>query len=197
MPGQRYEFQEDDPNVQEPFEAKDVYYVTRKSAYEQGLEENDWVYEDVEVDFDDEEYDVEWEYWDNDQDNQLKPEYVKIDEGHEIINEDDKLLITTTGTSTYIPHMIGIKRMSKVRFKKDMAVTTLAQIEKERKAKEREARRRRRYHVEEIQENAPSMYRGQILKSPLKSFITLLFQMISQTGLTTKLSVTNLITWTI
>ena len=158
MPDQRYEFQEDDPNVQEPFEAKDIYYETRKSAYEQGLEENDWVYEDVEVDFDDEEYDVEWEYWDNDQDNQLKPEYVKIDEGHEIINEDDKLLITTTGTSTYVPHMIAIKRMSKVRFKKDMAVTTLAQIEKERKAKEREARRRRRYHVEEIQEHAPSMY---------------------------------------
>ena len=107
---------------------------------------------------------MEWEYWDNDQDNQLKPEYVKIDEGHEIINEDDKLLITTTGTSTYVPHMIGIKRMSKVRFKKDMAVTTLVQIEKERKAKEmeaqrreREARRRRRYQVEEIQENLPSM----------------------------------------
>ena len=33
--------------------------IMRKSAYEQGLEENDWVYEDVEVDFDDDEYDVE------------------------------------------------------------------------------------------------------------------------------------------
>ena len=61
---------------------------------------------------------------------------MKIDEGHEVINEDDKLLIMATGTQVSIPHMIAIKRMSKVRFRKDMDFSKgLAQIEKNRKSR--------------------------------------------------------------
>ena len=60
-----------------------------------------------------------------------------------MINEDEKLLICATGTMACIPHMIGIKRMSKVRFKKDMAKTSIAKIKFEREAKEREARRKK------------------------------------------------------
>ena len=73
-----------------------------------------------------------------------KPEYVKIDDGHEVINEDEKLLICATGTVACIPHMIGIKRMSKVRFKKDMAKTSIAKIKADREAKEREEAERKK-----------------------------------------------------
>ena len=68
---------------------------------------------------------------------------MKVD-GQDVINEDDKLLITATGTLTCIPHMIGIKRMSKVKFKKDVVVTSLAQIKFEHEAKEREKKRKQR-----------------------------------------------------
>ena len=52
-PGQRLEFGpeiEENPN----FEPKDVYHKTRKIAYELGLEENDWVYDEEFLDQEDE-----------------------------------------------------------------------------------------------------------------------------------------------
>ena len=61
---------------------------------------------------------------------------MKIDEGHEVINEDDKILIMASGTQACIPHMIAIKRMSKVRFRKDMDFS-LGQKEMERKMNDR------------------------------------------------------------
>ena len=73
--------------------------------------------------------------------DQVKPpEFLKIDEGHEVINEDDKILIMASGTQACIPHMIAIKRMSKVRFRKDMDFS-LGQKEMERKMKDRRDRR--------------------------------------------------------
>ena len=73
--------------------------------------------------------------------DQVKPpEFLKIDEGHEVINEDDKILIMASGTQACIPHMIAIKRMSKVRFRKDMDFS-LGQKEMERKMNDRRARR--------------------------------------------------------
>ena len=69
--------------------------------------------------------------------DQVKPpEFLKIDEGHEVINEDDKILIMASGTQACIPHMIAIKRMSKVRFRKDMDFS-LGQKEMERKMNDR------------------------------------------------------------
>ena len=56
-------------------------------------------------------------------------------------------MICATGTVACIPHMIGIKRMSKVRFKKDMAKTSIAKIKADREAKEREeAERKKNLH---------------------------------------------------
>ena len=65
-----------------------------------------------------------------------------MNEGHEVINEDDKLLLMATGSKVCIPHMIGIKRMSKVRFRKNMDFSkSLAEREFERKMKLRRAKR--------------------------------------------------------
>ena len=64
-----------------------------------------------------------WEYIDEDKiaaEEALKPEYVKPDTGPEVINETDKWLIFTTGNRTKIPHQVGIKRLSNVRFKQHM-----------------------------------------------------------------------------
>ena len=67
-----------------------------------------------------------------------------MNEGHEVINEDDKLLIMATGIKVCIPHMIGIKRMSQVRFGKNFDFSkSLAQREFERKQARRRAQRQR------------------------------------------------------
>ena len=66
IPDQIFEFQ-DESTVKEPFLSHDTYFKSRKLAYEQGLEENDWIYEDDDY-FDEEDEDeenIEWEYWDN------------------------------------------------------------------------------------------------------------------------------------
>ena len=119
------------------FHFEPVYHLSRRVAYENGLDLNDWIYED---DFDDTDDEEEWEYWDEVRDQVQGPDLVKIDEGHEVINEDDKLLIVATGTTVNIPHMVGIKRMNKVRFKKHMDQTPLFQRMSERRARRREAR---------------------------------------------------------
>ena len=69
---QKFEFDEDNDD-KVPFESHENYFKSRKVAYEKGLEENDWVYEDEDFGEDDEEDDeTEWEYWDNKQDQELK-----------------------------------------------------------------------------------------------------------------------------
>jgi len=86
--------------------------------------------------------------------DQVKPpEFLKIDEGHEVINEDDKILIMASGTQACIPHMIAIKRMSKVRFRKDMDFS-LGQKEMERKMNDRRARRVSRLLGRPVDSNA-------------------------------------------
>lgn len=55
-----------------------------------------------------------------------------------------------TGTVASIPHMIGIKRMSKVRFRKDMDFSkSLAELDTERKSKLRRAQREAMMHDED------------------------------------------------
>ena len=48
-----------------------------------------------------------WEYWDENQ-QQSEPEFLKIDEGWEVINETEKFLIFVAGTKTWIPHQVPI-----------------------------------------------------------------------------------------
>jgi hypothetical protein len=56
------------------FETKSMFFKTRKIAFDLGLEENEWIYEDDFEDFDDEDGEeedgdpskqTEWEYWDD------------------------------------------------------------------------------------------------------------------------------------
>ena len=78
MPDQKFDIQnpsdvdlnEDDHLQSDPnFSFKPTYHPTRKIAYEFGLEDNEWVYEDdflnTGEDFDEDYEDIEWEYWDN------------------------------------------------------------------------------------------------------------------------------------
>ena len=78
MPDQKFDIQnpsdvdlnEDDNLQSDPnFSFKPTYHPTRKIAYEFGLEDNEWVYEDdflnTGEDFDEDYEDIEWEYWDN------------------------------------------------------------------------------------------------------------------------------------
>ena len=77
MPDQKFDIQNPNEDIGDPvqhdpnFSFKPTYHPTRKIAYQLGLEDNEWVYEDdflnsAEEDFD-EDYneDIEWEYWDN------------------------------------------------------------------------------------------------------------------------------------
>ena len=72
---QKFEFDEDNED-KVPFEFHYNYFKSRRVAYEKGMEENDWIYDDD--DFgeygDEEDDDTEWEYWDNSQ--ELKNRYV-------------------------------------------------------------------------------------------------------------------------
>ena len=83
IPNGQFEISEDILDNDEPFTMDKCYYETRKLAFDMGYEENDWVFDDFSdeqfSDFEDE--DVEWEYYeDNDEDLQ-NPDFLKIDEG--------------------------------------------------------------------------------------------------------------------
>ena len=142
IPNGKFEFSEDILDTEKPFTFDPIYHQTRKLAFDLGYEENDWVFDDFsDEDFEDDE-EVEWEYYEDN--NDFKPDLLKIDEGHEVINEDDKLLIMATGIKVCIPHMIGIKRMSQIRFRKNMDFSkSLAQRDLERRMDQRRARRQR------------------------------------------------------
>ena len=45
-----------------------------------------------------------------------RPDFLKVDEGHEVINESEKILVFATGDIAHVPHQIGIKRMPEVRY---------------------------------------------------------------------------------
>lgn len=153
MPDEKFEFDTPDDCSSAPFTFDPIYHKTRKIAFDAGLEDNEWIYDDDNLDFYEED-EVEWEYWDNAQEQANKPDLLKIDEGHEVINEDDKLLIMASGTQSCIPHMIAIKRMSRIRFRKDMDFSkSLAQRETERRSKRRMAERRSRLDQQQPVEN--------------------------------------------
>ena len=47
-----------------------------------------------------------------------------------MINEDDKLLVFTTGQRTMAPHQIGVKLMSKIKFKRKLNIPQVTQQQK-------------------------------------------------------------------
>ena len=86
------------------------YHSSCEQAHEAG-EDDFWVYDD---DSDSQEEEG-WVYYDEvkeAQEEAARPEFVKVDEGLEVINEKEKLLIFTTGNEWNIPHQVGIKRQA-------------------------------------------------------------------------------------
>ena len=93
------------------------YYDSRFATHERGGGDfNDWVYEDDSCDEEGgENGEEEWEYWDDNMELS-RPDFLKVDEGHEVINESEKILVFATGDIAHVPHQIGIKRMPEVRY---------------------------------------------------------------------------------
>eukprot|EP00095_Tigriopus_kingsejongensis_P011181 maker-scaffold456_size166325-snap-gene-0.27 protein:Tk11181 transcript:maker-scaffold456_size166325-snap-gene-0.27-mRNA-1 annotation:"gaba-gated ion channel grd isoform x2" len=114
------------------------YRETRFSAHD--LDQEDlWVYEDDDSDVDEE----DWEYFDEAKtrlEESQRPEYLKIDKGHEIINEREKMLIFTTGSMVQVPHQVGVKKMTCVRFREhmDLSEGLKERMEKGRRQTERQ-----------------------------------------------------------
>ncbi len=55
----------------------------------------------------------DWEYYDSKQEAEeeaRKPNFLKVDDGFEVINEREKLLVFATGTMARVAHKVAIKR---------------------------------------------------------------------------------------
>ena len=122
---------DDDPYVDEedydqelcPIEYSEQYFEDRESDFVKGNDDDDWLWEDEDLCENDEDY--QWEYFQSDlSDGAEDKEEIVVDEtvGAEVLNEDDKLLIFTTGTRTHVPHQIGVKLMSKIKFKRKLNI---------------------------------------------------------------------------
>lgn len=130
MRGHTFEIHsESDISTPGMFEYSPKYRDKRQIAFDL---DDTWVYEGNDENSDDEDED-DWEYFDEKEAElaeMSRPEYLKIDRGHEVINEKEKLLIFTTGSLVQVPHQVGIKKMSCVRFREHM---DLSQSSKDRK----------------------------------------------------------------
>ena len=135
---------DDDDYDQElcPIEFTDQYYKDREESFENNRDDNDWLWEDEELCDADEEY--QWEYFQNDDDTEMMDkEEIVVDEdvGAEVLNEDDKLFIFTTGVRTFAPHQIGVKLMSKIKFKRKLNIPKdIAAFIKEHEEEKKRAR---------------------------------------------------------
>ena len=104
-----------------PIEFSDQYFLDREDDFENGRDEEDWLWEDENLCEDEDEF--QWEYFKSDGPEEEKEEIVVDEEvGAEVLNEKDKLLIFTTGMRCYAPHQIGVKLMSKIKFKKKLHI---------------------------------------------------------------------------
>ncbi|TRY73755.1 hypothetical protein TCAL_06027 [Tigriopus californicus] len=121
MRGHTFEiFSDTDISTPGMFEYSSKYREKRLLAHDQ---DDSWVYEGNDENSDEGDDSDDWEYFDEkeaDLAEANKPEYLKIDRGHEVINEKEKLLIFTTGSLVQVPHQVGIKKMSCVRFREHM-----------------------------------------------------------------------------
>jgi len=97
------------------------YHDDRADDFINGRDDEDWLWEDEELCEDD--YEFQWEYFKSDTIEEPKEDIV-VDEaaGEEVLNEDEKLMIFSTGARTSLPHQIGIKLMSKIKFKKKLNI---------------------------------------------------------------------------
>ena len=67
---------------------------------------------------------------------------IKVDQGPEIIDDGDKFFIFTTGSTSKHPDQIGIKRLTRVRFRKHMDLSkSLSQRFQEKQMADRRRRR--------------------------------------------------------
>ena len=130
LPGQEYRVPDleqegaDDEGVS-AIAYEDQYHVDREEDFENGRDDEDWLWEDEELCEEDCEF--QWEYFTaKDVEDSSTKEEVVVDEAsdgkEEVLNENDKLMIFTTGTKTYQAHQIGIKLMSKVKFRKKLNI---------------------------------------------------------------------------
>ena len=104
-----------------PIEFSQQYFVNREDDFENGRDEEDWLWEDENLCEDEDEF--QWEYFKSDGSEEDKEEIVVDEEvGDEVLNEKDKLLIFTTGVKCSAPHQIGVKLMSKIKFKKKLHI---------------------------------------------------------------------------
>ena len=104
-----------------PIEFSQQYFVNREDDFENGRDEEDWLWEDENLCEDEDEF--QWEYFKSDGLEEDKEEIVVDEEvGAEVLNEKDKLLIFTTGVKCSAPHQIGVKLMSKIKFKKKLHI---------------------------------------------------------------------------
>ena len=100
-----YVINDEETSIIADFSFSPDYFKTRQLAHELGETDNDWIYEDdpdwfAEEDIGnnfgyedsdgEEEPKPEWEYWEEKQEATV-PEFLKVDEGWEIINETDRI----------------------------------------------------------------------------------------------------------
>ena len=98
----------------DPIYCSHRYHEARFDDY-QVKNEDDWLWENEEIDLSDDE-EVQWEYFTSENKKTKAEVLYDKTKGREIINEDDKLLIFMTGRNSWIPHQIGVKKMSQVEF---------------------------------------------------------------------------------
>ena len=105
-----------------PIEFSEQYYEDREEDFQTGRDEEDWLWEDENLCEDEDEF--QWEYFQSDMLEQDDKEEIVVDAevGAEVLNEKDKLLIFTTGVRCSAPHQIGVKLMSKIKFKKKLHI---------------------------------------------------------------------------
>ena len=106
-----------------PIEFTEQYFEDREEDFVRGNDDEDWLWEDENLCENDEDY--QWEYFQSDvTDADEDREEIVVDEavGAEVLNEDDKLLIFTTGIRAHVPHQIGVKLMSKIKFKRKLNI---------------------------------------------------------------------------
>ena len=102
-------------------EFSEEYYRAREEDFLTGRDGEDWLWEDENLCEDQDEF--QWEYFHSDRLEEDKEEIVEDEEvGAEVLNEKDKLLIFTTGVRCSAPHQIGVKLMSKIKFKKKLHI---------------------------------------------------------------------------
>ena len=123
-----------------PIIFNDQYHIDREDDFVNGRDDEDWLWEDEELCED--EYEFQWEYFKSETVKEANEDTV-VDEsvGEEVLNEDEKLLIFSTGMKTSLPHQIGIKLMSKIKFKKKLNIPENIKVLVEESRQARQAER--------------------------------------------------------